>query len=302
MGSDTQASQVKDVKVQILLTGGHQCTVNLKTDAPLLHTLIKILVERTQKAAIPPSLIQIPVNEGRSSLCFSSDHLVGLVTEPPLLLQQQPAKIPTPEAPPPVPTTTDLISRYAQIDHFLTQVELQKLIDYVIARESAFVPTTTSTNAEDYRRSMVLHSFPEFSELLINRIKAVLPDVLNKLNIPAFPVANIEAQLTLHNDGNFYKVHNDNGSPDTATRFFTYVYYFNREPKAYSGGELRIYDSKIHHTYYVAADTYKDIEPRNNSIVFFLSRYMHEVLPVRCPSKAFADSRFTINGWVRRAT
>ncbi|MGB8690572.1 MAG: proline hydroxylase, partial [Microcoleus sp.] len=34
--------------------------------------------------------------------------------------------------------------------------------------------------------------------------------------------------------------------------------------------------------------------------VFFLSRYMHEVLPVSCPSKAFADSRFTINGWVRR--
>jgi Rps23 Pro-64 3,4-dihydroxylase Tpa1-like proline 4-hydroxylase len=28
---------------------------------------------------------------------------------------------------------------------------------------------------------------------------------------------------------------------------------------------------------------------------------MHEVLRVSCPSKAFADSRFTINGWVRKA-
>ncbi|WP_333783600.1 hypothetical protein [Nostoc sp. 'Peltigera malacea cyanobiont' DB3992] len=27
---------------------------------------------------------------------------------------------------------------------------------------------------------------------------------------------------------------------------------------------------------------------------------MHEVLPVNCPSQAFGDSRFTINGWVRR--
>jgi Rps23 Pro-64 3,4-dihydroxylase Tpa1-like proline 4-hydroxylase len=28
---------------------------------------------------------------------------------------------------------------------------------------------------------------------------------------------------------------------------------------------------------------------------------MHEVLRVSCPSQAFADSRFTINGWVRKA-
>jgi SM-20-related protein len=35
-------------------------------------------------------------------------------------------------------------------------------------------------------------------------------------------------------------------------------------------------------------------------LVVFPSRYLHEVLPVSCPSQTFADSRFTINGWVRR--
>jgi len=152
----------------------------------------------------------------------------------------------------------------------------------------------------DYRRSMILHSFPEFSQIVVNRIQAILPDVFRKLNLPSFAIAEIEAQLTSHNDGNYYKVHNDNGSPDTATREFTYVYYFHQEPKAFSGGELLIYDSKIENNFYVKADSYKRVEPRNNSIVFFLSRYLHEVLPVNCPSKAFADSRFTINGWVRR--
>ena len=127
-----------------------------------------------------------------------------------------------------------------------------------------------------------------------------MPDVLRKLNIPPFPIADIEVQLTAHNDGNYYKVHNDNGSPDTATRVFTYVYYFYREPKPFSGGELLIYDSKIENNFYVQADSCQTVEPHNNSIVFFLSRYLHEVLPVRCPSKAFADSRFTINGWLRR--
>ncbi len=75
----------------------------------------------------------------------------------------------------------------------------------------------------------------------------------------------------------------------------------NQEPKAFSGGELLLYNSKIENNLYVNAESFTKIEPRNNSIVFFLSRCMHEVLPVNCKSKAFADSRFTINGWVRRA-
>jgi len=302
-----QQIQTQDVKVKILLTGGHQCTITLKSDTPLLHSLVKTLADRPNQTPGFSKLFQIPIDEGRSALCFPGEHLVGLVTEPPLYLQQQqpqqpeiPAVIPA-EIPAPAPVNDELISRYAQIDNFLTPAEKNKLIKYVLAKESEFVPTSTSTNADDYRRSMVLHSFPEFSELMVNRIKAILPDVLGKLNLPSFPLGDIESQLTMHNHNNFYKLHNDSGSPDTATRFFTYVYYFNREPKAFSGGELQIYDSKIENNFYVAAETFRTVEPRNNSIVFFLSRYMHEVLPVSCPSKAFADSRFTINGWVRRA-
>ncbi|MBE9131320.1 2OG-Fe(II) oxygenase [Tychonema sp. LEGE 07196] len=306
-----QQIQPQDVKVKILLTGGHQCTVILKSDTPLLYSLVKTLVDRTQATVGFSTLFQIPIDDGRSSLSFPGEHLVGLVTEPPIYLQQlQPQQPATPaEIPPEIPAVIpaaapindDLISRYAQIDNFLTPAEKNKLIKYVLAKESEFVSTSTSTNAEDYRRSMVLHSFPEFSTLMVNRIKGILPDVLRKLNIPSFPLGDIESQLTTHNDNNFYKLHNDSGSPDTASRFFTYVYYFYREPKAFSGGELLIYDSKVENNFYVAADTFRTVEPRNNSIVFFLSRYMHEVLTVSCPSKAFADSRFTINGWVRKA-
>lgn len=302
-----QQVQPQDVKVKILLTGGHQCTITLKSDTPLLHSLVKTLVDRTQATVGFSTLFQIPIDDGRSSLSFPGEHLVGLVTEPPIYLQQlqpqqpaTPAEIPA-EIPTAAPVNDDLISRYAQIDNFLTPAEKNKLIKYVLAKESEFVSTSTSTNAQDYRRSMVLHSFPEFSTLMVNRIKGILPDVLRKLNIPSFPLGDIESQLTTHNDNNFYKLHNDSGSPDTASRFFTYVYYFYREPKAFSGGELLIYDSKVENNFYVAADTFRTVEPRNNSIVFFLSRYMHEVLTVSCPSKAFADSRFTINGWVRKA-
>jgi SM-20-related protein len=289
----TQRPNVQEVKVKLLLTGGHQYTLYLKPDSPLLHSLMTAIVARAQKQETVFSyLFQIPFEEGRAVVSFPSEHLVGLVTEPPIYWQQtEQAK----------PQSLNLIeSEYVQIDNFLTVEEHKKLLDYVFQQEANFVPTSTSTGDLNYRRSMILHSFPEFSQLVVNRIQAILPDVFRKLNLPSFPIADIEAQLTSHNDGNYYKVHNDNGSPDTATREFTYVYYFYREPKAFSGGELIIYDSKIENNFYVQADSYKTVEPRNNSIVFFLSRYLHEVLPVSCPSQAFADGRFTINGWVRR--
>lgn len=303
----SQKEQTKEIKVKLLLSGGHEYTIFLKSDSPLLQLLIKALLSRAQKKSDAVSLLQIPIEEGRSCLSFSSDDLIGIVTNPPIYLQDRLQDREVQENPViQLPTVSeqsrdDLISRYALINNFFSPAENQQLLDYVCQKQAEFVPTTTSTNADNYRRSMVLHSFPEFRELIVNKIHKLIPDVLTKLQMEPFTIGEIESQLTMHNDGNFYKIHNDNGSPDTATRVLTYVYYFNREPKIFSGGDLVIYDSKIQGKYYVKADTFKTVEPRNNVIVFFLSRYMHEVLPVKCDSKELADSRFTINGWVRRA-
>ena len=193
-----------------------------------------------------------------------------------------------------------LVSNYLQVDDFLTGEDKKRLLTYVFAEEAEFVPTSTSTDEANYRQSRVLYSFPDFAELINDRIYSSLPNIFNQLELLTFDVSHIEAQLTAHNEGNYYKVHNDNGSSGTATRELTYVYYFYREPKSFSGGELVIYDSKIENGYYANAESFKTIEPRNNSIVFFQSRYMHEVLPVNCPSRSFQDSRFTINGWIHR--
>ncbi|PSB04843.1 proline hydroxylase, partial [filamentous cyanobacterium Phorm 46] len=150
-----QPIKPQDIKVKILLTGGHQCTIILKSDTPLLHSLVKTLVDRTQATVGFSTLFQIPIDDGRSSLSFPAEHLVGLVTEPPIYLQQlQPQQLATPleisleiplEIPAAAPVNDDLISRYAQIDNFLTPAEKNKLIKYVLGKESEFVSTSTST-------------------------------------------------------------------------------------------------------------------------------------------------------------
>jgi Rps23 Pro-64 3,4-dihydroxylase Tpa1-like proline 4-hydroxylase len=301
MESATHQPHSQTIKVQLLLTGGHYHTVYLRSDEPLMYDLVNAIVHQVQNPGTDVAkLFQIPIELGHASLCFPSRNLIGLITEPPLILQSQALSNAQPQS---VQTAMSdvLPSHFLQLDNFLSNSEQQNLLNYVFQKKSAFVPSSTSTQDLDYRRSLVLHSFTKFSELLINRVRKAMPDVCEALQMK-FEVGNVEAQLTAHNDGNYYKVHNDSGSPDTATRELTFVYYFYREPKSFSGGELVIYDSKIENNYYVKADSFQKVEPRNNSIVFFPSYYMHEVLPIHCPSQAFADSRFTINGWIRRAS
>lgn len=294
------------IQLTLLLSGGQDVTLAIEPDDPLIQQFYEVLLDWEGKRT--RRLFQIPLDDGRAMLAFPCDRLIGLVTDPALVVQTPNASdhnsgspiFHTP-SPPPSGIHDPLVSNFIQLENFLTPTEHSHLLEYVFRHQADFVSTRTSTGADNYRESVVLYAFPEFAELIHQRIQAVLPNVLDKLGLPPFAIGQIETQLTAHNDGNFYKVHNDNGSPDTATRELTYVYYFYREPKAFSGGELVIYDSEIRNNYYVKAETYRTVEPINNSIVFFLSRYMHEVLPIHCPSKDFADSRFTANGWVRRA-
>jgi SM-20-related protein len=192
-----------------------------------------------------------------------------------------------------------LPSKFIQLQNFFPADEHQELVRYALDHQAEFTGTTTSTGDAEYRQSSVLYHFPEMRSRIEQYIHAALPTVQSNLQLEPFEIKEIEAQLTAHNDGHYYRIHNDNGSTDTANRLLTYVYYFNYEPRGFDGGALRIYDSQVKNGYYIAADSYRDVMPDNNSIVFFLSRYMHEVMPIICPSKQFQDSRFTINGWLR---
>jgi Rps23 Pro-64 3,4-dihydroxylase Tpa1-like proline 4-hydroxylase len=191
---------------------------------------------------------------------------------------------------------------FLQIDNFLLPEEYQQALNIALNNEEKFIGSTTTTQETDYRQSKILYAtlFPEFYNFLRNKILNTLPSILSQLSHPAFALSEFEMQMTAHNDGCYYKTHNDSGSPETLTRELTYVYYFYQEPKMFSGGELKIYETDLKESHKNQCKDFKLVEPRNNSIVFFNSIYMHEVLPVSCPSRKFDHSRFTINGWLRR--
>lgn len=198
-------------------------------------------------------------------------------------------------------------ARYVLLEEFLVREELASLLTYTLKHELDFKQTTIkrsgthrSVTDTSYRRSRVLGDLGPHYHVITNRILSYLPHILRKLDHPLFTPSHFEAQITASNDGEFYKVHSDNAHGDLTTREITFVLYFYREPQRFSGGNLRIYDSRLANGRYVAEPPFKTIVPQQDQIIFFPSALIHEVLPVSCPSGEFADSRFTLNGWMHK--
>lgn len=193
------------------------------------------------------------------------------------------------------------------LDEFLAPAELHDLLSYTLEEEKHFnlseviSPEVYNGSSVDFehRRSHVLMDLDMHYDRFIDRLQSTLPRLLPKLGIEPFPVVGVEAQITASKDGDFFRWHNDNGQDEVSGRKITFVYFFHREPKVFTGGELRIQGPVIDNSGF-GDGNYYTIVPRQNQLALFDSSLMHEITPVRCSSGKFADSRFTVNGWIRR--
>jgi Rps23 Pro-64 3,4-dihydroxylase Tpa1-like proline 4-hydroxylase len=291
-----QQPGVREIKVKLMLAGGHAAMLVLAPEHPLLAQLLRTVAAPANGSddAAPATLFQIPIEGGRASLTFASHQLVGVVTDPAVLVQ--------PEADTQPAGPKIIRHPFVQLDDFLSARELKWLRELVIAAQSRFVSSWTSDDSvENYRQSLVLQAPPEVESLVVGKIRAAMPEVIPKLRMPLFTVGRVECQVTASSDGSYFRPHTDQGkSAIDTTRKLTYVYYFNREPRGFAGGDLRVYDDEFQNGKYSSTDTFQVVEPRNNSIVFFNAAVMHEVTKVQVPSQDFGDSRFTVNGWIHR--
>ena len=234
------------------------------------------------------------------------------MTPPPALQPQSPGKgstatvisrtgVATAEGP------TALPAKCVVFDEFLTPSELEELTQFTLEHEGEIQTSEViSPTAEggvvnyEYRRSRVLMDAGKHQDVIVARIKSALPQILAKLGMENFATSGVEAQITASNDGDFFQFHSDNGSEPVASRHLTFVYFFHREPRQFEGGELRIHDARLEDGNYVSEGTYQTVVAQQNQIVFFPCELLHEITPVKCSSKLFADSRFTLNGWLRQ--
>jgi Rps23 Pro-64 3,4-dihydroxylase Tpa1-like proline 4-hydroxylase len=182
---------------------------------------------------------------------------------------------------------------------FLDGQGAKALLEYALARESAFAPTGVGEEAgldQRIRVSVATRDLGPFKSVLRSKVLGFIPDLIAKLGMTPIESPKVELQLVAHNDGAFYKRHIDTQttSDQSSIRVLSGVYYFHGKPKGFSGGALRLFAIGPRDAGFV------DIEPEDNSLLVFPSWALHEVRPVTCLSKRFADSRFAINCWVYR--
>jgi Rps23 Pro-64 3,4-dihydroxylase Tpa1-like proline 4-hydroxylase len=191
-------------------------------------------------------------------------------------------------------------------DEFLVAEELRGLLDYSIRNASSFVQSEvvgygdTSEQDRQHRRSRVLFELGPYGGMFRRRLLTFLPHVLHALGKRPFHVVDLEMQLTASNHAEFFRAHTDTGDNELRGRELTFVYFFHREPRRFAGGELRIFDTETTQDVPTATHRFQLVYPLQNQVVFFPSSFLHEILPVICPSREFADSRFTVNGWYRQ--
>ncbi|MFJ3877126.1 2OG-Fe(II) oxygenase [Streptomyces sp. NPDC090077] len=183
-----------------------------------------------------------------------------------------------------------------QVSHRLLQRACESAagaLDASTIRDGEVVP--------DFRRSRSDGTFtaPE----LLAAIDEVLPGVERALGVSC-PDSEVSYGLNVHNDGDFYRAHQDVGPQDFASRrLLTFVYYLHRTPRPFEGGALRLYDgaTSLHpggRPLTWQDRTWQDWPPEHDSIVFFLPDKWHEVRTVTCPGKETRNSRFAVNGWL----
>ena len=270
------------ISVRILLHGGQVYETACAEDAPLLDSLAEAL-SGTVGAC---SFAQLTLEDGNSQrgVAIPASAILAVETRPPVLLRWQP-KSGIERAP------------YIRIPDFLTEQENHAVLDYAIRKEPDYQGSKVETTVPDHRRSRVLMRLDDLSVDFAARILDIVPDALTYFGFPLVSEPKLEIQLTTHNEGGYYRIHN--GTPSTATRVLTYVYYFHRQPVAFQGGQIRLYDSRVEFGRARPTESFAEISPQNNMLLLFPSRLMHEVLPTYCSSRMFGDGRFTLNGWLR---
>ena len=190
--------------------------------------------------------------------------------------------------------------------NFLAPGACDRLLALGTARRECFTPAgvgSPSALRVDPEVRMTLEADPRTMEEVRPRIgleiRSVLPDVLARLGMAGLDRYGMSMGMRVYLGGGFYRAHADNLSPANRSRVLSFVYFFHREPRRFSGGDLLLYDTDVDTSAWTCA-AFSRIVPLRNSIVFFPSACWHQVCSVQCGTDDFGDGRWAVNGHVSR--
>jgi Rps23 Pro-64 3,4-dihydroxylase Tpa1-like proline 4-hydroxylase len=114
-------------------------------------------------------------------------------------------------------------------------------------------------------------------------------EILKSLRIRPFRYGGTNCNCVVFQDGDFFEKHHDLIPYAILPRHYTWVYYYHKEPRGFSGGNLLFFKEER---------LVEEVSPSAGTLLVFAADIAHAVSTVRVPSGDFADGRFTITGFV----
>jgi Rps23 Pro-64 3,4-dihydroxylase Tpa1-like proline 4-hydroxylase len=211
------------------------------------------------------------------------------------------------------------------IDDFLPTEENEEILRHFVSLQEKFKPSGIGHGQElnkDYRSNLSLNMDMEYQllnefdqdKIIAHRKKSPLLKMLDELlsdekmfsflDAAPFPLSELRycnywsTQVSRYGQKDHYRWHYDY-IPNDTSRVITVIYYAHSTPKAFTGGELCFTNGLLWGQDLVGETDRAVIEPKNNRLILFDSRFLHTVLPTQAPDE-FEKGRFSVNVWIGR--
>lgn len=196
---------------------------------------------------------------------------------------------------------------HALIEGALEPEEHRALLDWTLANRTRFVPARVTDDRPmasdgvvkpELRQALVCRDLEGIAPVIAAALERKRAQIFAALGRAEVDDLELELETTAYGDAAHFAAHADiptgaaaAAHPEFRRRLVSAVYYYHRVPQAFTGGELRL----------VAPGPLSgedvSIAPLDGRLAVFPSWLVHQVLPVRCPSRRFEDSRFAVNCW-----
>jgi SM-20-related protein len=274
-----------EVRVKLLLRGGHGWEFCCKDDDPIVFGLVSALPGADVGGNLPPDgLVQIETRTGER-LFLTRSSLVSVeiipVADPLKFLGIK--RLAAPSAS--YPTGASVPSPFVLANGVLPDDVHAALIAHVLSHDAEAVRSHSGMRELD---------LGPLEQPVAKALRSQLAHGVVILGIPH--EAEVECRLRLFGVGDTQAVCWE----PNPTNVVHMVYHFYKQPKGFTGGGIRLFDGRAENGMRSAMASFRDLEIGNNDMLIFPEKVLGAGLPVRCPTRAFADGLFVVHGILRR--
>lgn len=191
---------------------------------------------------------------------------------------------------------------FLKCEHMLPPDELEELWQYTLQHERKFRAATVGVDEglkldEEKRKTLVLTEIEKFRPFITEIIYQKIPILKQIFNITEINPTHIDLKITNHLDKYFFHIHKDDISHSLRNdrRIVSFILFFYKQPKAFDGGDLLLFDTdKKKQSYKIS--NFTRIACENNTMIFFPSEFFHCIDPVRLANNCFEYGRFALSG------